>query len=92
MKKSKKSDSVEPRDTLIANPIYDEVFKYMMEDKKAANNFISTILNEDVVKLTPAPQEYVKKLDKIPEKSWSVQRLDYIAHIRTNDGLKETIK
>ena len=33
----------------IANPIYDVVFKYMMEDNTVAKLLISSIIEEDVV-------------------------------------------
>ena len=42
----------------IANPIYDVVFKYMMEDLKVAKTFIAAIIGEDVEELDFCPQEY----------------------------------
>ncbi|MDR1593160.1 MAG: hypothetical protein LBS43_01590 [Prevotellaceae bacterium] len=84
-----KTDSSESQEELIANPIYDHVFKYLMEDNKVARKLISTIINEEVIELSFAPQEYVQKLDdKVLDKSWSVYRLDFIARIHTNEGLK----
>ncbi|MDR3308991.1 MAG: hypothetical protein LBS80_03455, partial [Tannerella sp.] len=41
----------------IANPIYDVVFKYMMEDNKAAKKFISVIIGEEVTELDFADRE-----------------------------------
>ena len=35
----------------IANPIYDVVFKFMMEDSKVAKKFISAIIGEEVLEL-----------------------------------------
>ena len=35
----------------IANPIYDVVFKYMLEDNKVAKLFISAIIGEDIAEL-----------------------------------------
>ena len=35
--------------TLIANPIYDSVFKYMMEDEKVANILLSALLKKEIV-------------------------------------------
>ncbi|MDR2466904.1 MAG: hypothetical protein LBD35_05870 [Prevotellaceae bacterium] len=43
---------------LIANPIYDVVFKFMMEDKKAAAALIAAIIGEEVLSLEPARIEY----------------------------------
>jgi hypothetical protein len=41
----------------IANPLYDVVFKYMMEDNKVAKKFISVIIGEDVIELDFADRE-----------------------------------
>jgi hypothetical protein len=35
----------------VANPIYDVVFRFMMEDNKVAKKFVATIIGEDVVEL-----------------------------------------
>ncbi|MCP4402531.1 MAG: hypothetical protein GY801_35150 [bacterium] len=35
----------------IANPIYDVVFKYLLEDNEIAKLLISTIISEEVVEL-----------------------------------------
>ena len=43
----------------IANPIYDVVFKYLMEDNEIAKLMVSSIICEEVVWLDPKPQEYV---------------------------------
>ena len=39
----------------IANPIYDVVFKFLMEDNKIAKLLISKIINEEVIELIPKP-------------------------------------
>jgi hypothetical protein len=44
---------------LIANPIYDVVFKYLMEDNKIAKILISKILNEEIIELNAKPQENI---------------------------------
>jgi hypothetical protein len=36
-------------DMHIANPIYDTVFKFLMEDEKVARAFISAIIGEEVM-------------------------------------------
>ena len=41
----------------IANPIYDVVFKYLMEDQKVAKIFLSTLTELDIVSLELMPQE-----------------------------------
>ncbi len=48
----------------IANPIYDVVFKYMMEDAKVAKLLISSIINEEVEKLKFRPQEFSTDIEK----------------------------
>jgi hypothetical protein len=35
----------------IANPIYDVVFKYLMEDNKVAKKLISTIIGEKIIEI-----------------------------------------
>ncbi|MDR1602512.1 MAG: hypothetical protein LBS42_08800 [Tannerella sp.] len=87
MNRKAKTDSTEREEALIANPIYDHVFKYLMEDNKVARKFISAIIGEDVTELSFAPQEYVREVDAA-EKSFSIYRLDFLARIRTDDGSK----
>jgi hypothetical protein len=89
MDQETKTDSLELQEALIANPLYDHAFKYLMEDNKVARKFISTIIGEDVIELSFAPQEYIRESDDdVSEKSWSVYRLDFVARIRTEEGLK----
>ena len=74
----------------IANPIYDVVFKYMMEDNAVAKLLISSIIGEEVVSLEPKPQEHTR--DKVTigdsESSLTVYRLDFSAKIKVPDGQK----
>ena len=72
----------------IANPIYDVVFKYMMEDLKVAKTFISAIIGEEVQRLQFCPQELTVKYK---EDSRTVVRMDFLARIKTPDGLKAVI-
>lgn len=44
--------------TLIANPIYDSVFKYMMEDERVAKILLSALLKKEIVELQMRRQEY----------------------------------
>ena len=73
---------------LIANPIYDVVFKYMMEDMKVAKTFISAILGKEVLELDFCPQELTIKYT---EESRTVVRMDFLARIKTPDGQKAVI-
>jgi len=65
---------------VIANPIYDVAFKFLMEDKRIAMFFIGTLLNEVIEEVTVKPQEYVYT-DLLA--GLAVFRLDFVATIRT---------
>ena len=74
--------------SLIANPIYDVVFKYLMEDNAIAKLMVSSIIGEEVVWLDPKPQEYTTETVKHNGGSFTVYRLDFNAKIKTADGFK----
>lgn len=42
----------------IANPIYDSVFKYLVEDERIARTLISALLKREVVRVKVRPHEY----------------------------------
>lgn len=46
---------------LIANPIYDTVFKYLMEQTSIAKGIIGSIIGENIVQLELQPQENLSK-------------------------------
>ena len=73
---------------MIANPIYDIVFKYLMDDDKAARFIVSRILGKEVLSLVPRPQEVVGHL---AQKSLTVYRLDFAATLRLEDGSEKLI-
>ena len=74
----------------IANPIYDVVFKYMMEDNTVAKLLVSSIIGEEVVTLEPKPQERTREKLQVGNDSSSltVYRLDFSAKIKVPDGQK----
>lgn len=72
----------------IANPIYDVVFKYLMDDSKIAKLFISTIIGEKILSLDFLPKE---KVVEIEHRSLTVYRLDFSAKIQTPDGYKNVL-
>ena len=74
----------------IANPVYDVVFKYLMEDNDIAKLIVSTIIGEEVVYLDPKPQEYTAEQVNIEgnNSSITVYRLDFAAKIKTAAGYK----
>ena len=68
---------------LIANPIYDVVFKYLLDDIEIARELLSTILGEDIVSLDVKPQETATEH---VEKQVSIMRFDFKAVIKTPTG------
>ena len=86
---------------VIANPIYDVVFKRMMENERVAKFFIGTLLEQTIETVEVKPQEYTyegefeendpKAIEIIEERIrkryniW-VYRLDFIATIKTETG------
>ena len=74
----------------IANPIYDVVFKYMLEDNKVAKLFLSAIIGEEIAELEFSAQEHTVevKRPRIGETPLSVCRLDFSAKIHTPAGFK----
>ena len=71
----------------VANPIYDVVFKYLMEDKRIARTILSALLKEDILEVEMRPHEYVNdKRDSV-----SVLRIDFGARVRRDDGSEQLI-
>jgi len=68
----------------IANPIYDGVFKYMMEDNKLARLLLSTILGEEITELVFCPQEHTATL--VYPRQLTVYRLDFAATVKNAMG------
>ena len=79
----------------IANPIYDVVFKYLMEDAKIAKLLISSIIGREITALEFRPQEYSADIDKDGFEgridTLTVYRLDFAATITTADGLQQVL-
>lgn len=71
----------------IANPIYDAIFKYLMEDQRIAKTVLSALLKKEVVKVEIRPHEYANSTkDRI-----SMFRLDFAATIREENGKESAI-
>ncbi len=68
---------------IIANPIYDTVFKRMMENERVAKFFIGTLLEEQIESIEVKPQEFTYT-DELA--GLAVFRLDFIATIKTEGG------
>ncbi len=68
---------------IIANPIYDTVFKRMMENERVAKFFIGTLLEQQIETVEVKPQEFTYT-DELA--GLAVFRLDFIATIKTETG------
>ena len=71
----------------IANPIYDVVFKYLMNDEKLARLLLSAIIGEEVVSLKLRPTEHQFPVGK----ALMVMRMDFSARIRYANGEEQLI-
>ncbi len=66
----------------VANPIYDSVFKYLMEDERIARTVLSALLKKEVVEVQIRRNEYTNGYrDNI-----SMFRIDFGARVRQDDG------
>jgi hypothetical protein len=72
---------------IVANPIYDIVFKYLMEDERIARTILSALLKVEVVKVEVRPHEYSDE----SRDSLSVFRIDFGATIRDAKGHEKLI-
>jgi hypothetical protein len=85
---------------IIANPIYDIVFKRLMEDTENARYLIKTLLGEDIIDIQVKPQEVVmpkglkeritKQYPQSPI-SFSVLRFDFVATILDRSGRSQKV-
>ena len=85
-------------DIIIANPIYDVVFKNLMTTAKGTNSdmagyFVGTVLGEEIEDIVLLPQEYTyhAKLGEEAKQqrggdTLTLIRLDFVATIRTKSG------
>ena len=77
---------------LIANPMYDVVFKHLLEDTTAAKLIIGSILGEEIECLDVVPQESTVRVGPLastdaPEPpDFTIQRIDFAATVRTAAG------
>ena len=72
---------------IVANPIYDIVFKYLMEDERIARTILSALLKKNVVEVEVRPHEYAND----QRDTLSVYRIDFGATIREDDGSEHLI-
>jgi len=75
---------------IIPNPIYDVVFKYLMEDLESAKIFLSTLLNEKIIRLAFEPISHAQKItDESTHQEIRLFHLDFTATIELADGTEE---
>ena len=71
----------------IANPIYDSVFKYLMDDERIARTILSALLKKEVVEVTMRPHEY----PNVTKDQLTMFRIDFAAKVREENGEVKTI-
>ena len=72
---------------IVANPIYDIVFKYLMEDERVARTILSALLKKNVVKVQTRRNEYSNQ----ERDSISMFRIDFGATIKEDSGEEHLI-
>lgn len=69
----------------VANPIYDAVFKYLMEDERVAKTLLSALLKREVEEVEVRKHEYTNcSRDKI-----SMFRIDFGAKVRQDMNVED---
>ena len=83
---------------IIPNPIYDVVFRYLMEDTESAMIVLSTLINEKITSLQLEPQIHTQKnkfktriADPKSKDDIHLFHLDFTATIALPDGTEELI-
>ncbi|PCI29609.1 MAG: hypothetical protein COB67_03800 [SAR324 cluster bacterium] len=72
----------------IANPIYDVVFRYLMNDNRVAKLIISTITGMEIETLEFRATEKISLLEK---QALTIYRLDFAASIITKEGKRKKV-
>jgi hypothetical protein len=95
---TKRKNGKHPKSCIIANPIYDTVFKKLMEHERIARFFLGTLLGENILSVDVSPQEFTyRRKTKTKEKAtentvgYSIFRIDFMAILETKDGEKKKI-
>lgn len=71
----------------IANPIYDSVFKFLMEDERVAKTILSALLKKDIMKVEVRPHEYSNS----QRDALSMFRIDFAATVCDDEGIERVI-
>ena len=75
----------------IANPIYDVVFKYLLDDQKVARLVLSALLGMEVLELQFRPTEVQHELPRPDGTDLLVLRMDFAATVRLVDGSRKLV-
>lgn len=77
---------------VIPNPIYDVVFRYLMEDKESAKIVLSTLINEEIIDLNFEPLSHTNKVkESNSQREITLFHLDFKATVKLPNGEKEVI-
>ena len=71
----------------VANPIYDSVFKFLMEDERIAKTVLSALLKKEVVSVEMRRHEH----PNVTRDNISMFRIDFAARIKEDDGSVQLI-
>lgn len=71
----------------VANPIYDSVFKFLMEDERIAKTILSALLKEEVLSVEIRRHEHTNTT----RDSLSMFRIDFAAKVRDEKGNEKLI-
>jgi len=71
----------------IVNPLYDNAFKYLMDNERIAKIVLSIILDNQVLSLQAKPQE----IPNVQVGNFNVYHFDYKAVIRNQQGENQTV-
>jgi hypothetical protein len=75
----------------IANPIYDVVFKYLLDDEKVARLLLSSLLGKEVLELHFRPTEVQHEVPRPDATQLLVMRMDFAATVRLEDGEQKLV-
>ena len=75
----------------IANPIYDVVFKYLLDDEKVARVVLSALLGKEVLELQFRPTEVHHEAARPDGTQLLVLRMDFAATVRLEDGGRKLV-
>ena len=71
----------------VANPIYDSVFKFLMEDERIAKTVLSALLKKEVVSVEMRRHEH----PNVTRDNISMFRIDFAARVKEDDGSVQLI-